>query len=90
MGRKALEEIGKVLLVSIISIILSVTLTARKFIDKKLDKEEYRRDKAVHAAKHTEEKQDYIYLHQELIRQMEQQNRDIKEIRVLIIKSMQK
>ena len=44
MGKKTLEEIGKILLVSIISILIT-TLTARRvLLDSKVDKTQYEND----------------------------------------------
>ena len=44
MGKKAIEDIIKAILISAISILFSVTLTRRAIIDKKLDKVEYKED----------------------------------------------
>jgi len=57
MGKNTLQEIGKILLVSFISIIMSVMATRRLLIDKKLDKVEYYRDKEYHTKEHEQLKQ---------------------------------
>lgn len=46
MGKKTLEEIGKILLVSFISIMLTSIGVRRTLLDTKLDKEEYKEDQA--------------------------------------------
>jgi hypothetical protein len=44
MGKKTLEEIGKILLVSMISILISVTSVRRKLLDEKMGRDEYEKD----------------------------------------------
>ena len=44
MGKKAAEEIGKALLISIISFLLTTTYVRQKVLNDKLDKIEYRYD----------------------------------------------
>lgn len=44
MGKKTLEEIGKILLVSMISILISTMATRRIALDKKMDRAEYNED----------------------------------------------
>jgi hypothetical protein len=44
MGKKTLEEIIKLFLVSVISIIATTIITSRTLIDRKLDKNEYLQD----------------------------------------------
>lgn len=62
MGKKTLEEIGKILLVSMISILISVTATRRVLIDKKLDKAEYYRDQSKHEKLHESDKKDLKHI----------------------------
>lgn len=54
MGKKTLEEIGKILLVSIISILISVMATRRVILDKKLDRSEYIEDQSQRWGLHKE------------------------------------
>jgi hypothetical protein len=58
MGKKTLEEIGKVLLVSIISVLVSVTATRRVLLDSKLDKSEFDRYVDKHESTHNDEQND--------------------------------
>ena len=58
MGKKTFEEIGKILLVSLISILISVTATRRTLIDKKLDKEEFKEYKNEHNDRHDRDSED--------------------------------
>jgi hypothetical protein len=55
MGQKTIEEIGKILLVSIISILISVMATRRVLLDRKLDKIEFDRYVDKHDARHDRE-----------------------------------
>ena len=58
MEKKTLEEIGKILLVSIISILVSVMATRRVLLDSKLDKSIYYRDQELHNERHKRERED--------------------------------
>jgi hypothetical protein len=55
MGKKTLEEIGKILLISFISILLTSITVRRALLDGKLDKDEYYRDKSEHNERHKRE-----------------------------------
>jgi hypothetical protein len=52
MGKKTFEEIGKILLVSIISILISISATRRILLDSKLDKEDYKADQKTRWSEH--------------------------------------
>lgn len=66
MGKKTFEEIGKILLVSFISIIISVQATRRVLLDGKLDKQEFVDYKAEHDKKHEQEQKEREYVRQRL------------------------
>lgn len=55
MGKKTFEEIGKVLLVSFVSILISVQVTRRALLDGKLDKLEFKEYKEDHNNRHDRE-----------------------------------
>lgn len=58
MGKKTLEEIGKILLVSLISILISIQATRRVLLDKKLNRTEFIEYKSEHSERHTRERED--------------------------------
>ena len=62
MGRKTFEEIGKLLLVSMISILITSSVTRRTLLDRKLDKSEYILDQAEHKEDHKQDKKDIEYV----------------------------
>ena len=66
MGKKTLEEVGKILLVSFISILISVQATRRVLLDSKLDKTEFNEYKRDHEKKHDRQHEDVIYIRDKL------------------------
>lgn len=84
MGKKTLEEIGKILLVSMISILVSTSVARRQLISKKLDKATFENYVQHHNQRHTEErdelKEEIRASEQRMTQHYDKRHDDLKDV----------